>query len=187
MVAPRITSQDQLDRTGGRGEVSTKSRLVNLRTNEILVFHYNPGSFTDRYGSNFAEVDIPGGVTPLFQFGSGAARELRLQLLFNEYKQEASRPKQKITHTVEEAIRFIQGGMEPKKIAVNQGGLSFTVASAPDPFVFLWGQIKFNGIHPGIECIIDDCNVTRNFFRRGTQEAIRATVDITLKQFRIAT
>jgi len=168
-----------------RIEAGTRARLINLRTGERLLFHYNPGEWDDSYSSNFAEVNIPGGTTPLFQFGSGGSRDLSLQLFFNEYKQESSRAKNFIQMSVEDSIRFIQRAMEPKQAQILRPGFEFSVSAAPDPLVFVWGILKFNGIYPGIEVLVSDLRVKRSFFRKGSLEGIRAICDVTLRAIRL--
>ena len=166
------------------GENAGKVRLMNLRTGDMLVAHYNPGDFDDEYTTNYAQVDIPGGITPLFQFGSGGSRDFNVQFFFNEYKQERNRPSRAIQMGVEESIRFLQEAMEPRRVMATKGGLAFTVNAAPDPLVLTWGAIKFDGVAAGITCILSTLRVNRNFFRKNTLIGLRATCDLTLQRFR---
>jgi len=156
-----------------------RARLVALtgpNAGEQLVFHYNPGSWNDSREVEWAEISIPGGLDPVYQFVAGGVREIELELFFDEYKVGNRIPPM----SVEDSIRFLQRSCEPVPVRVNQ----FSFKAAPPIMLFLWGNIKFDGRKPGLICIISSVKVERMFFKPVTHEAIRATAEVTLKKFR---
>lgn len=123
---------------------------------------FNPKEYRLSKSNNFNEVAIPGLSAPILQFGRGNAQTLSMQLFFDTYDPVETRA------TKDEDVRnFTRKVTDLLKI--NQD------LHAPPICQFSWGNLVFIGVlqQADVRCTL--------FLPSGIP--VRATVDVTFKQF----
>jgi hypothetical protein len=149
----------------------TKMRLQERdNAGSFLLVHYNPTEWTDNKEVEYEDVEVSGRGTQTAQFKMGKPREIQLALFLNEWGQ--NHPTQM---GVEEAIAWLRDKQVPKAAGDNE--------PAPPIMQLVWREV--------FACVITAVNVTRLMMRpasaagggRKEFDAIRANVDVTLREF----
>jgi nucleoid-associated protein YgaU len=122
---------------------------------------FNPTEYRVSKSNQFAEVAIPGLSAPMLQFGHGNAQTLTMQLFFDTYDPVAAGNKDQDvrTHT-RKVTNFLQ---------INEK------LHAPPILQFSWGKFIFIGV-------LQQADVRFTLFLPNGVP-VRATVDVTFKQF----
>jgi len=137
----------------GRG-ARTKGYIKNLNTGTLRQFLYNPSSFQTARGASFSELTAPGMSYPKYQYVSGEAKELSVQLFLYSNVGRVSRE-----------IEFLEG-----LLPVEDSGFEF---NPPPQVLFGFG----NFIH---KCIVDNLNIEYIEFHENLEPKI-AVASISFK------
>jgi len=125
---------------------------------------FNPTEYRLSKSNQFAEVAIPGLSAPMLQFGHGNAQTLAMQLFFDTYDPQSNNSLAAKNEDVRTHTRKVTD-----LLAIN-GSLH-----APPICQFSWGKFVFIGVlqQADVRCTL--------FLPDGVP--VRATVDVTFKQF----
>jgi nucleoid-associated protein YgaU len=125
---------------------------------------FNPTEYRLSKSNQFAEVAIPGLSAPMLQFGHGNAQTLTMQLFFDTYDPQSNNSLAGKNEDVRSHTRKVTD-----LLAIN-GSLH-----APPICQFSWGKFVFIGVlqQADVRCTL--------FLPDGVP--VRATVDVTFKQF----
>lgn len=125
---------------------------------------FNPTEYRLSKSNQFAEVAIPGLSAPMLQFGHGNAQTLTMQLFFDTYDPQSNNSLAAKNEDVRSHTRKVTD-----LLAIN-GSLH-----APPICQFSWGKFVFIGVlqQADVRCTL--------FLPDGVP--VRATVDVTFKQF----
>jgi len=125
---------------------------------------FNPTEYRLSKSNQFAEVAIPGLSAPMLQFGHGNAQTLAMQLFFDTYDPQSNNSLAAKNEEVRTHTRKVTD-----LLAIN-GSLH-----APPICQFSWGKFVFIGVlqQADVRCTL--------FLPDGVP--VRATVDVTFKQF----
>lgn len=133
---------------------------------------FNPKELSVEKSNQFAEVNIPGLSSPVFQFVRGNARSVTLDLFFDTYEQGTD------VRLFTDRITGWDAGVMFSNLPKTAKGLMDIDSDlhAPPICIFIWGAFMF-------QCIIERVNKRFTMF---LPEGIpvRATLNVTLKEYR---
>ncbi|WP_440956069.1 CIS tube protein [Methanosarcina sp. Mfa9] len=133
---------------------------------------FNPKELTVEKSNQFAEVNIPGLSSPIFQFVRGNARSVTLDLFFDTYEEGTD-----VRDYTDKITGWDEGAMFSRLPEGAKGLMDIdSDLHAPPICLFIWGTFVF-------QCIID--RVTKRytmFLPEGIP--VRATLSVTLKEYR---
>ena len=132
-----------------------KATIINTNTEESISVMFNPEEYTLDKANNFAEVGIPGLMSPPIQYVRGSLRTLKMELFFDTYEEKADvrAHTQKIANLLEK---------DPS-------------TQAPPILLFAWGQLNFR-------CVLDSVSQRFTMFLNDGKP-VRATLSVTFKEF----
>lgn len=132
---------------------------------------FNPKELSVEKGNQFAEVNIPGLSSPIFQFVRGNARSVTMDLFFDTY--ELGEDVRKYT----DQITGWDAGSMLSNLSPKEGLMDIdSDLHAPSICIFIWGTFIF-------QCIIE--RVTKRFTMFLPEGIpVRATLNVTLKEYR---
>lgn len=136
-------------------------------------FLFNPSEITVEKSNQYAEVNIPGLSSSLFQFVRGNSRTLTMDLFFDTYEEG-----EKDVRQYTDRITGWDSGSMNSKLTENIKGLMDIDSElhAPPICVFEWGDFSF-------DCIIE--RVTKRFTMFLPEGIpVRATLNVTLKEYK---
>lgn len=137
----------------------------------VVPFLFNPAQFSVDKTNHFAEVNIPGVGSSLFQFVRGGARTLSLDLFFDTYEQGID-----VRKFTDRITGWDISGLTGTFHAPESGLMDIDPdLHAPPVCLFVWGAYVF-------PCIIEKVNKKFTMF---LPEGIpvRATLSVTLREF----
>ncbi len=142
-----------------------KAKIIQLvpKGQEIEVL-FNPTEYRLSKSNQFAEVAIPGLGAPMLQFGHGNAQTLSMQLFFDTYDPLASDKRLGKDQDVR-----LHTGKVTNLLRINKS------LHAPPICQFSWGNFNFIGV-------LQQADVRFTLFLP-SGVPVRATVDVTFKQF----
>lgn len=135
---------------------------------------FNPKELNIEKSNQFAEMNIPGLPSPLFQFVRGNARTVTMDLFFDTYENMENRDVRIFT----DRITGWDGGSMLSKLPNGAKGLMDIDSDlhAPPVCLFIWGTFVF-------QCIIE--RVSKRFTMFLPEGIpVRATLNVTLKEYR---
>lgn len=138
----------------------------------VASFMFNPTEFTVEKSNHFAEINIPGLPSPVYQFVRGNARSVTLDLFFDTYE------KREDVRKYTDKITGWDAGSMFSKIPQHAKGLMDIDSElhAPPVCLFIWGSFIF-------QCIIE--RVSKRFTMFLPEGIpVRATLSVTLKEYR---
>lgn len=133
---------------------------------------FNPKELSIEKSNQFAEVNIPGLSSPIFQFVRGNARSVTMDLFFDTYEKGTD------VRMYTDKITGWDAGSMYSKIPKEKKGLMDIDSElhAPPVCLFIWGQFVF-------QCIIERVSKKFTMFLpKGIP--VRATLNVTLKEYR---
>jgi len=133
---------------------------------------FNPKELSVEKSNHFAEVNIPGLSSPVFQFVRGNARSVTMDLFFDTYEQGID-----VRIFTDRITGWDAGSMFSGIPNVAKGLMDIdSDLHAPPICIFIWGTFIF-------QCIIT--NVTKKFTMFLPEGIpVRATLNVTLKEYR---
>nr|CBH39154.1 conserved hypothetical protein containing peptidoglycan-binding LysM domain [uncultured archaeon] len=139
---------------------------------QIVPFLFNPTEFTVERTNKFAEVNIPGLPSSIFQFIRGGARTLTMDIFFDTYEK-----KMDVRIFTDRITGWDSGSMFSKLPDIAKGLMDIdSDLHAPPVCLFIWGAYIF-------PCIIE--RVTKKFTMFLPEGfPVRATLNITLKEYK---
>ncbi|NIM13509.1 MAG: LysM peptidoglycan-binding domain-containing protein [Candidatus Aminicenantes bacterium] len=148
--------------------------FLTRKDNPLLVVPclFNPAEFTVEKSNQFAEVNIPGLSSPIYQFVRGNARSVTLELFFDTYEEKID-----VRIFTDRITGWDAGSMFSGLPNAAKGLMDIdSDLHAPPICLFVWGTFIF-------QCIIE--RVSKNF-TMFLPEGIpaRATLNVTLKEYR---
>jgi nucleoid-associated protein YgaU len=150
-----------------------KAFLTAMKKPELKVpFQFNPKELSIEKSNQFAEVNIPGLSSPVYQFVRGNARSVTMDLLFDTYEDR------KDVRIFTDRITGWDAGSMFGKLSGNTKGLMDIDSDlhAPPVCLFIWGKYIF-------QCIIE--RVSKKFTMFLPEGIpVRATLNVTLKEYR---
>lgn len=150
-----------------------KAFLVSKNNPSMVVpFLFNPRELSVEKSNQFAEVNIPGLSSPVFQFVRGNARSVTMDLLFDTYEQGTD-----VRIFTDRITGWDAGSMLSKLPDIAKGLMDIdSELHAPPICLFIWGTFIF-------QCIIE--RVTKKFTMFLPEGIpVRATLTVTLKEYR---
>jgi hypothetical protein len=146
----------------------TRKDNPNIR----VPFLFNPKEFSVEKSNQYAEVNIPGLPSSVFQFVRGNARTITLDLFFDTYEEG----KDVRLHT--DQITGWDAGIAYSKLANGPKGLMDIDSDlhAPPVCLFVWGAFVF-------QCILERVSKRFTMFLPDGVP-VRATLSVTLKEYR---
>lgn len=137
---------------------------------KVVPFLFNPKEFSVEKSNQFAEVNIPGLPSPVYQFVRGNARSISMELFFDTYEL-----KQDVRLFTDRITGWDSGSMFSKMPVKGLMDIDSDL-HAPPVCLFVWGTYIF-------QCIID--RVSKRFTMFLPEGIpVRATLNITLKEYR---
>jgi hypothetical protein len=135
---------------------------------------FNPEEFTVEKSNQFAEVNIPGLSSPVFQFVRGNARSVSLELFFDTYENKVFKDVRLFTDRI---TGWDAGSMFSGLPDAAKGLMDIdSDLHAPPICLFVWGTFIF-------QCIIE--RVSKRFTMFLPEGIpVRATLNVTLKEYR---
>lgn len=149
-----------------------KAFLVNKDNPTMVVpFLFNPKELSVEKSNQFAEVNIPGLSSPVFQFVRGNARSVTMDLFFDTYEQGTD-----VRIFTDRITGWDSGSMFSKLPFIPKGLMDIdSELHAPPVCLFIWGTFLF-------QCIIE--RVTKRFTMFLPEGIpVRATLNVTLKEY----
>jgi hypothetical protein len=132
---------------------------------------FNPKELNIEKSNHFAEVNIPGLESPIFQFVRGNARSVTVDLFFDTYEKREDVRKHTDKITGWEVGNTLNNESPKKGLMDIDSDLH-----APPICLFVWGAFIF-------QCIIEKVSKKFTMFlSNGTP--VRATLNVTLKEYR---
>jgi hypothetical protein len=132
---------------------------------------FNPKELNIEKSNNFAEVNIPGLSSPMYQFVRGNARSVTLDLFFDTYE-KGTDEKEKDVRDYTNLITGWEDESKPKKGLMDID----SDLHAPPICKFIWGKFSF-------QCIIEKVSKKFTMFLP-SGIPVRATLSVTLKEYR---
>jgi hypothetical protein len=148
--------------------------FLTRKDNPLLIVPclFNPKELSVEKSNHFAEVNIPGLSSPIFQFVRGNARSVSMDLFFDTYEQGTD------VRLFTDRITGWDAGSMFSKLPDSAKGLMDIDSDlhAPPICLFIWGAFIF-------QCIIEKVSKRFTMF---LPEGIpvRATLNVTLKEYR---
>jgi nucleoid-associated protein YgaU len=138
----------------------------------VVPFLFNPKELSVEKSNQFAEVNIPGLASPVFQFVRGNARTVTLDLFFDTYEECLD-----VRTFTDRITGWDAGSMFSNLPGVSKGLMDIdSDLHAPPVCLFIWGAFMF-------QCLIE--RVSKRFTMFLPQGIpVRATLNITLKEYR---
>ena len=137
-----------------------------------VTFLFNPKEFSVEKSNQYAEVNIPGLSSPVFQFVRGNARSVTMDLFFDTYEEGTD------VRIFTDRITGWDAGSMASSLPGSAKGLMDIDSElhAPPVCLFIWGAFVF-------QCIIERVSKRFTLF---LPEGIpvRATLSVTLKEYR---
>lgn len=132
---------------------------------------FNPKELSVEKSNQFAEVNIPGLSSPIFQFVRGNARSVTIDLFFDTYEDGND------VRTYTDQITGWDAGSMYSKLPEKKGLMDIdSELHAPPVCLFVWGSFVF-------QCIIE--RVSKRFTMFLPEGIpVRATLNVTLKEYR---
>lgn len=151
-----------------RGYLESKDIKKKIKVS----FLFNPTEITVEKSNQFAEVNIPGLSSSLFQFVRGNNRSISMDLFFDTYEDDNQDVRM---HT--DMITGWDSGVTRSKLPGKKGLMDINSdLHAPPICVFKWGDFEF-------DCIIE--RVTKKFTMFLPDGIpVRATLSVTLKEYK---
>ena len=148
--------------------------FLTRKDNPLLIVPclFNPKELSVEKSNQFAEVNIPGLPSPIFQFVRGNARSVTLDLFFDTYEEGID------VRLFTDRITGWDAGSMFSKLPGGAKGLMDIDSDlhAPPICLFIWGAFIF-------QCIIE--RVTKRFTMFLPEGIpVRATLSVTLKEYR---
>ncbi len=148
--------------------------FLTRKDNPLLVvpFLFNPKELSVEKSNQFAEVNIPGLASPVFQFVRGNARTVTLDLFFDTYEEGID-----VRIFTDRITGWDAGSMFSNIPGVTKGLMDIdSDLHAPPVCLFVWGAFVF-------QCIIE--RVSKRFTMFLPEGIpVRATLNVTLKEYR---
>ncbi len=150
-----------------------KAYLTRKDNSSVKVsFLFNPKEFTVEKSNQFAEVQIPGLPSSIFQFVRGNSRSVTMDLFFDSYEEGED-----VRKYTDQITGWDAGSMYSRLPKEKKGLMDIdSKLHAPPVCLFKWGAFSF-------QCIIE--SVTKRFtmfLPKGIP--VRATLSVTLKEYR---
>jgi hypothetical protein len=150
--------------------------FLTRKDNPLLVVPclFNPEEFTVEKSNQFAEVNIPGLSSPIYQFVRGNARSVSLELFFDTYENKLIKDVRIFTDRI---TGWDAGSMFSGLPNAVKGLMDIdSDLHAPPICLFVWGTFIF-------QCIIE--RVSKRFTMFLPEGIpVRATLSVTLKEYR---
>lgn len=133
---------------------------------------FNPKELSIEKSNQFAEVNIPGLSSPVFQFVRGNARKVTMDLFFDTYEKGTD-----VREFTDRITGWDAGSMLSKLPDEPKGLMDIdSELHAPPVCQFIWGKFLF-------QCIIEQ--ITKKFTMFLPEGIpVRATLSVTLKEYR---
>jgi len=133
---------------------------------------FNPNELNVEKSNHYAEINIPGLSTPIYQFVRGNARTLTMDLFFDTYKSKLD-----VRLFTDRITGWDAGSMLSKLPNALKGLMDIdSDLHAPPVCLFIWGTYVF-------QCIIE--SVTKKFTMfLSIGIPVRATLTVTLKEYK---
>lgn len=148
--------------------------FLTRKDNPLLIVPcmFNPKELSVEKSNQFAEVNIPGLSSPIYQFVRGNARSVSLDLFFDTYEEKID-----VRFFTDRITGWDAGSMFSKLPNVAKGLMDIdSELHAPPICLFIWGAFVF-------QCIIE--RVSKRFTMFLPEGIpVRATLSITLKEYR---
>jgi hypothetical protein len=159
------------------------------RDTDFMEFHYNPSEISTSKSIQYEDDGVPGLKTTRPQFKQGNARTFSFTLFLNEFGESASRGEPKLKgitikgrkvydqnltlrrRPVEEAIEWLEEHAIPSR----QSSIDAFDDNEPPALMFQCWEV--------VIVVITSINVTRTLFHPTDFQAVRATVDLSLKEY----
>jgi nucleoid-associated protein YgaU len=141
-------------------------------TSVRVTFLFNPKELTVEKSNQFAEVDIPGLSSPIFQFVRGNARSVTMDLFFDTYEDGTD-----VRSYTDKITGWDAGSMLSNLPGAAKGLMDIdSDLHAPPICLFIWGAFVF-------QCIIE--RVSKRFTMFLPEGIpVRATLSVTLKEYK---
>lgn len=148
--------------------------FLTRKDNPLMVVPclFNPKELSVEKSNQFAEVNIPGLSSPIFQFVRGNARSVTMDLFFDTYEQGID-----VRLFTDRITGWDAGSMFSSLPNATKGLMDIdSDLHAPPVCIFIWGAFIF-------QCIIE--RVTKKFTMFLPEGIpVRATLNVTLKEYR---
>jgi len=148
--------------------------FLTRKDNPLLIVPclFNPKELSVEKSNQFAEVNIPGLSSPVFQFVRGNARSVTMDLFFDTYELGTD-----VRIFTDRITGWDAGSMLSKLPGIAKGLMDIdSNLHAPPVCLFIWGTFIF-------QCIIE--RVTKRFTMFLPEGIpVRATLSVTLKEYR---
>ncbi len=148
--------------------------FLTRKDNPLLVVPclFNPKELSVEKSNQFAEVNIPGLPSPIFQFVRGNARSVSMDLFFDTFEEGID-----VRVFTDRITGWDAGSMFSKLPGAAKGLMDIdSELHAPPVCLFIWGAFIF-------QCIID--RVSKRFTMFLPEGIpVRATLSVTLKEYR---
>jgi nucleoid-associated protein YgaU len=137
-----------------------------------VTFLFNPKELSVEKSNQYAEVNIPGLSSPIFQFVRGNARSVTMDLFFDTYEEGTD-----VRLHTDKITGWDAGSMFSNLPGSAKGLMDIdSELHAPPVCLFIWGAFVF-------QCIID--RVSKRFTMFLPEGIpVRATLSVTLKEYR---
>lgn len=139
------------------------AQLINLSTNEIVHFMFNPNEYTISKSNSWEKKSKKGSNVPSVSFKQGGTKTLKLQIFFDTFMDETRTDVRKYTDTIWKMM-----AVDPNKED------SSTKKSEPPQVAFKWGNLYF-------KAVITQMSQKFTLFL-DTGVPVRSTIDLTLEQ-----
>jgi nucleoid-associated protein YgaU len=138
----------------------------------IVPCMFNPKELSIEKSNQYAEVNIPGLSSPIFQFVRGNARSVSIELFFDTYEEGLD-----VRIYTDRITGWDAGSMYSKLPGIAKGLMDIdSDLHAPPVCIFVWGTFLF-------QCIIE--RVSKRFTMFLPEGIpVRATLSLTLKEYR---
>lgn len=148
--------------------------FLTRKDNPLLIvpFLFNPKELSVEKSNQFAEINIPGLASPIFQFVRGNARTVTLDLFFDTYEEGVD-----VRFFTDRITGWDAGSMFSNLPGATKGLMDIdSDLHAPPICLFVWGAFVF-------QCIIE--RVSKRFTMFLSEGIpVRATLNVTLKEYR---
>jgi len=148
--------------------------FLTRKDNPLMVVPclFNPKELTVEKSNQFAEVNIPGLSSPIFQFVRGNARSVTMDLFFDTYEQGTD-----VRLFTDRITGWDAGSMFSSLPKAAKGLMDIdSDLHAPPVCIFIWGAFIF-------QCVIE--RVSKKFTMFLPEGIpVRATLNVTLKEYR---
>jgi len=147
---------------------TTRKMRLQKRGNPLdaLIFHYNPTEIIDNKSVDYSDEEVDGVNVPSAVYSKGSPRIMPMTLFFNQFGQGAK----PIDLSVEDSIAWLRASMEPTGQSTNPEEFE----TAPPILELVWREV--------FTCVLTRCDVTRTIMNPSSMNAVRATVEIELRE-----